>query len=359
MEGETVRIASLLSLTGFALLAAAPTSSTYKLESYGVGSGGTGGSSSATYSVTGISGEQANPGGSTSATYKARTGFIPTLPSHTPGAPTVTNPSNFYNKIHVVINTGNNPSDATFAIAVSPDAFSPTTNYVQSDQTVGAVLGSEDWLTYAAWGGAAGFDIVGLQPNVTYSLKVKAKHGNFTESAYSSVAAAATVSPTMTFDIDISPIDTETAPPYSVAIGTLVSGSVTTSSSKLWVDFDTNAANGGKVFASSQNAGLTSAASAFTIASVTGDLASLSTGYGAQSSSATQASGGPFTVLPPYNGTAQNIGLMDAVLRQIYGSSLPVSAGRASFVLMAKASATTPSATDYSDVLTIIASANF
>lgn len=347
-------------LVGVTLLfAAAPVSPSYKLETYDVGTGGSSGSTSSTYRSSAISGDQGQGTGSTSTTYRAGTGLIPIQQANVPAAPAITNPANYYNKLHIVIDNGGNPADATFAIAISPDAFSPTTNYVQSDQTVGATLGSEDWQTYTTWGGASGFDVIGLLPSTTYTIKVKAEHGDFTESIYSATANASTIGPSLTFDIDVSASDTETSPPYSITFGSLTAGSVVDSPSKVWIDLDTNAASGGTVFIVSQNTGLNSAAATHTIGSTTGNLAALNEGFGAQNASATQSSGGPLTAQSPYTGTAQNVGITDTTLRQFYVSSNPIVAGRGSLLLKARSAADTPAATDYTDILTLIASASF
>lgn len=347
------------SLLLVSLLAAAPTSSTYKLESYGVGSGGSADSSSATYRSTTISGEQGNAGGSASATYVAGSGLIPTEQAGVPAAPTFTNPANYYNKLHIVIDSGGNPSDATFAIAISPDGFSPTTNYVQSDQTVGATLGSEDWLTYSGWGGASGVDIIGLLPNTTYTVKVKAEHGNFTESGYSATASVATVGAALTFDIDVSASDTETSAPYTISFGNLVADSVVDSPESVWIDIDTNGDSGAMVFVASSNGGLTSTAASHTIVSSTVNLAAVNEGFGAQNSTTTQSGGGPLAAQSPYNGGSQNVGVTDNSLRQIYVSSAPITAGRGSFILKARSTTDTPSGNDYADTLTLIAAAIF
>lgn len=62
---------------GLALFAALPATSTYQLNSYGFGSGGTSNSTTSTYAIEGISGELSGPTGST-ATYKVKPGFIET-----------------------------------------------------------------------------------------------------------------------------------------------------------------------------------------------------------------------------------------------------------------------------------------
>jgi hypothetical protein len=339
------------------IFAAAPVSSTYKLESYGVGSGGTAGSSSSTYSITGTAGEAAQTG--SSSTFRAGTGLVPTQQADVPGAPALTNPSNYYNKLRIVIDNGGNPSDATFAIAISPDAFATTTNYVQSDQTVGATLGAEDWLTYSGWGSGTGVDIIGLVPNTTYTVKVKAEQGNFTESSYSATASAATVGASLTFDIDVSSSNIETSPPYAVSIGNLVANSVVDSSEYLWVDIETNGEAGAIVFLASANGGLSSLVASHTITSASANLAAVSEGFGAQNNSATQSGGGPLTAQSPYTGTSQNVGITDNNLRQLYISTGPITAGRGSLLLKARATTDTPAGDDYTDTLTLIAAAVF
>lgn len=343
--------------TALLLFAANPSSGNYLLESYGVGTGGTAGSDSSNYSIQGITGEASGTQLSSSQ-YAVNSGLVGAEQANVPAAPTFTNPSNYYNKLHFVIDTGGNASDATFAIAISTDDF-VTTNYVQSDNTVGASLGTEDYQTYTNWGGASGEDVVGLSPSTTYKIKVRAFHGKFTESAYSATATAATVSPTLSFDIDISASDTETSPPYTIGFGDLLAGTVTNSTQKIWFDFDTNANSGGNVYFYGQNTGLTSAARSYTIASSSTDLASANEGYGAQSVSATQSSGGPLSAVAPYDGTSQNVGIIDPSVRQIYTASAPVTGGRMSVFLKAKARTITPQATDYADSITAVASASF
>lgn len=339
------------------LFATAPTSTTYHLQSYGIGSGGTSGSTSTTYGLTGIAGEQGDQASST--TYKAGTGLIPTQQANTPGAPTLTNAANTYDKLHITLDTGGNPSDTIFAIAISTDNFASNFNYVQSDHTVGATLSSSNYQTYTNWGGASGFNIIGLLPSTVYTVKVKAQQGKYTESAYSVTASASTVSPSLTFEIDVSATDSHTSPPYSTSFSNLLPNTVVNSSQYIWVSLETNGDNGGTVFISSQNTGLVSAAGSHTINSATADLSAVSEGYGAQLNSQTQTSGGPLAAQSPYTGTAQNVGIVDTAIRPLFVATSPIVGGRGSIVLKARATNGTPAAPDYSDILTLIASASF
>jgi hypothetical protein len=345
-------------LSGLALFfAAMPAGTTYKLQSYGVGSGGVANSVSGSYALEGTVGEVSGTQMS-GTTYKIGAGLIPTQLANVPNAPTLTNPANYYNKLNLVLDTGNNPDDTKFAIAISSDNF-VTTQYVKSDHTVSSSLAITDYQTFAAWGGASGFNIIGLLPTTTYTVKVRAMQGKFTESGWSPTASATTANPALTFDIDVSNSDVETSPPYNLSFPDLTPGTVVTGSQKIWTDFDTNGDFGGNIYIVAKNGGLKSTAVAYTIAALSGDLGSLAQGFGAQNSSLTQATGGPMTVTSPYDGTSNNVGVTDTSIRKIYGAGAPVTAGRTSLQLKAKSQTLTPSATDYSEILTVIAAASF
>jgi hypothetical protein len=333
-----------------------PASTNYEMHDYGIGGGDTVGSST-NYGLNAMVGEV---GGALSdgTNYSLGPGVIFTRQANVPAAPTFTNPSNFYNKLRIVLDTGNNPSDARFAVAISSDNF-VTTQYVKSDFTVGSTLDITDYQTYSGWGGGAGVFVIGLQPNITYSVKVRAMHGNFTESGYSTAATASTAAVSVTFDIDVSAVDTETSPPYTLNIGTLTPATITTAGQKIWVDLETNAVDGAVVYVRGSGTGLTSIGAGHTIPGLTGDLGSASEGYGMQLNTVGQASGGPLTAITPYNGTLQNIGTLDTTFRPMLESTTAISGGRGSFFLKAKSATTTPAAADYSQLLTVIAAARF
>lgn len=338
------------------LFLALPASTTYELKDFGFGSGG-GNSTSTTYGMTAITGEQ-SAGKLTSTTYDLGSGMVFTNQANVPSAPSFTNPANYYNKLLVTLVAGENPSDAVYAIAISSDNF-VTTQYVQSDHTVGSVLGIEDYQTYASWGSTSGTLIIGLTANTTYKVKVKAMQGSKTETDYGPVATQSTVGPKLSFDIDVSATDTETAAPFATNLGNLSPATVISSPQKIWVDFDTNAENGGRVYIKGTNSGLKSDRATYTISAVSGNLAALSEGFGVQGVSATQASGGPFTLVPAYNLTSDNVAISDTTIREIFTASSPVASGRGSFQLKAKATAVTPAASDYQEILTVITSASF
>lgn len=349
-------ITSIVSLVS--VFAALPASTNYQLNSYGFGSGGVANATSSNYALEGITGE-VDGGIATSSNYKTLPGFVQTQQAHVPTV-TLSNPSSYYDKLKFVIGQQSNPADATYALQISTTSdFSSNINYVKSDLTIGPTLTLADYQTYSAWGGASGANITGLSTSTTYYLRAKATQGKFTESGYGPSSSAATVGAQLSFDIDISSTDSDTSPPYTVALGNLPPGTVTTGSDKVWFDFATNGNSGGKIYIYSLSGGLNSAARAYTITSATGDLASLEEGFGAQSSSVSQSSGGPISAVSPYNATSENVGIINATIREIYTSANPITAGRTSALIKAKSKSITPPATDYAETLTAIASGNF
>lgn len=336
------------------LFAVMPTSSSYQLNNYGFGSGGTGNSTSTNYGLNATTG-QPTSGQNTSTNYTVRSGNNQSQQAYVPVAPSFTNPSNYYNKLLFTVNPSASPSDTKFTIAISTDNFT-TTNYVQLDDTIGS---TKVYQTYSAWGGAGGQLVIGLSPSTTYQIKANAIQGNFTETEYGPSASAATVAPSISFEIDVSAIDTTSSPPYAVTLPTLLPASVITSNQKIWISLTTNAASGAGVYIRSTNAGLKSTAANYTIASASADLAVAASGYGAEGSSATQGSGGPLTLTSPYNGAGQNVGILDATLRQLFSSSSPVTSGRGSIQLKAKAATSTPAAGDYADTLVLTTAGTF
>ena len=337
------------------MFAANPSSTNFELNSYGFGTGGTQDSSSTNYRANGTLGEVA--GDSSSTNYNVGTGETRTKEANVPLV-TITNDGGWYNKLRVVIGPENNPSDAKFAIAISTDNFA-TTQYVKSDFTVGATLTQADYLTYAGWGSTTGVIVRGLTNGAVYTVKARGYRGAFTESRYGPPTSAATADPQLIFDIDVSATDTSTTPPYQIDFGNLLPGSVQNASKRVWVSLDTNAESGAKIYLSGQNGGLRSSTTAHTITSATGDLGLLLEGFGAQGASATQVADGPLALSSPYDGTGQNTGITDAVIRDIFSTPSPVTGGRGSLILKAKTRTQTPAAADYTEILTALATGSF
>lgn len=222
----------------FIVSAAPPASDHYELQNYAFGSGGVSGGSSGSYSIFGIAGEQMGDQAQSSA-YKTQPGLVYVNQASLPPAPVFSNPGSTYNRLEFVIGTGGNPVDAQYAIAITRDNW-VTTRYIQSDYTIGDVIGNEDWLTYSGWGGISGRYVTGLLSSTVYKIKVKARTGGYTETGWGSEATASTLAPSLTFGVDAS----------AVTFNPLNSENSFTDSSKHTVlTTSTNAYNGYTVYA--------------------------------------------------------------------------------------------------------------
>ncbi len=322
-------------------------STTYQLQNYNLGSGGTNSASSSNYQLNASTGEVSStpPTGSTD---KVMPSSIQAQQANVPLAPTLDNGSNtYYNKLNCIINKGGaDASDYTYAIAVSTVSNFASVNYVQSDGTLGA---SQVYRSYAAWGGASGSFIVGLAPNTTYYVKVAAMQGQFTNSAFGASANASTANPSLTFSLS----------PSSLNLGSLLAGSVITGGVNIAVGFSTNAGTGGNVYIAGANVGLKSTTTSTTIAAVSADLSSQSQGFGVQGLTASQSSGGPLTIASPYNGSGSVVGAPALTFLPIFSTTAAVTGGSATAAVKAKAATTTPAANDYQEILTFVAAASF
>ncbi len=163
--------------------------SNYQIENPSIDSGGGSASSSNYASRDGIA--DSNDSSSASTNFSVFPGFFQHAYPGVPATPTLTNTGGtLYNSLDYVISTGDGQqTDTNYAIAISSDDFA-TTNFIQADNTVGS---SAVWQTYTAWGSGSGGRVTGLAASTTYKIKVKARYGTNTETAYSATATAATV----------------------------------------------------------------------------------------------------------------------------------------------------------------------
>jgi hypothetical protein len=347
-------IGSVLTAATMALFAAAPSSTNFTLKTYDIGTGG-GTGSSATYGANGVSGSQSGTSSNTSASYTIQPGEPATQNANVPPAPAFTNPGNEYLRLKLVINTGGNPGDAKYAVAISSDAFSTDTRYVQNDDTVGPALGSEDYQTYAGWGSATGVWVTGLASGTTYTVKVKAVGGNFSESSYGPTATAATSNPSLSFSVATSASGT---PPFTVTLPSITPGAIATASADPILTVSTNLSLGGSIYIKDTNAGLHSASQSFTLGSASANLTAVSNGYGAYVLSTSQSAGGPLTADAPYSTGGTTVGALSSSLQKLATTSGAVTSGIATVRLKAKTDISVPPAADYSDTLTFIAAMN-
>jgi len=351
-------LALLLGLSG--IFASLPATTTYQLNSFGFGSGGTGNSATGNYSLEGITGElSGNP--TSTGNYTTNPGFIQTQQANVPKV-TLTNPSNYYDKLKFVLDQQNNPSDALYALQVCIGAdWTPTcggtTMYVQNDDTLGASLVLADYQNYATWGGASGTTIIGLTGNTTYYIRAKATQGKFTESGYGPSSNATTSTQQVSFCLYTS--GSCGGGGNTIAFGAINVNSINNSPNNIGTDFATNADYGGSVYIYSKNGGLKSTSNGYIITSATANLVGVGEGFGAQILSVSQSSGGPLVKVTPFDGSANSVGVLATTVSSLLNSTAPLVGGTASTQLQVKPSFIAPAKNDYSETLTVIAAASF
>ncbi|MEP7103632.1 MAG: hypothetical protein ABI721_02920 [Candidatus Dojkabacteria bacterium] len=214
-----------------------------------------------------------------------------------------------YDRAKFLINAQNNPDDTRYAVQISTSsAFTsnvfyvePVTRLIKSALTVSDFVYKCDWegTTLAGFCGSSNttwqkYNILGLSPNVTYYIRIAALHGSstdgsFTQSAWSSSANTTTQNTSLSVDIDIA---TSTAgsstPPYIISLGTMVAGSITTSTNYIITRLTTNAISGITMYITGTNGGLLNGVNL--IANVNADLAVSTEGYGLRNDSTTNSS---------------------------------------------------------------------
>lgn len=329
----------------FGLLAAITSSTNYHLNSYDVGSGSTNSSTSTTYKLNSSAGD--TQGSTTASTnYKTKSGVVQSQQANVPTAPTLSNNGGAYtDKLNFIINVSGNPTDTTYSVAVSTTSNFTVTNYVQADGTLNTTA---VYQTYAAWGSGTGTLAVGLTSGTAYWFKINAIQGKFSASGY---GPSATISTGSAVSLSYS------LTPNTISMGSLLAGSVV-SSSTISFTFATSAANGGTIYMAGATTGLVSASSSnynINVAAPSGNLSSLSEGFGLQALTASL----PLSMQSPYNGTSNVVGSIYTAFQPVFSATAPVTAGTATAKLIAKSSVSTPSATDYTDTLTFIAAASF
>lgn len=147
-------------------------------------------------------------------------------------------------------------------------------------------------------------------------------------------------------------------------LGSLTTGSVTTSPTPRTATVNTNAKNGWYVWAKDSNTGLNSASGSYTIGSTTpGTNSTLSAGtegYNTGLISSQTSGSGTITVATPFVGTALGQGGgLDTTLRTVASSNGTANNAVLTLKNSAAVSPTTAAATDYTDTITVIGAGLF
>jgi len=248
---------------------------------------------------------------SDSTNFRQKMGYSPRIQANTPYAATLQNGQEYYDRLLIIVDEADNPSDTVFAVAISDDNFQ-TQQYVQDDGTVSSILGTEDYRTYVSWGEGTGSFILGLNQNTDYKVRVKALNGDFTETEYSPDSnEVSTVVPYVNMAI------TKNA----LSFGTMNINSVSQTSTTSVV-VGSNAYTGYQVYVSDKgddaDGGLYNGVNSL-IESNDATLIKGFEGYGAQASSLSA------TIDPTFDLSGNNVGGMDVSSTGLFSNTTGVS----------------------------------
>ncbi|MFC1638987.1 integrin alpha [Patescibacteria group bacterium] len=189
------------------------------------------------------------------------------------------------------------------------------------------------------------------------------------------ITVLSNVDPSITFDIDVSTTDVETAAPYLVDLGeistvdTRVSGG-TDGVRYIWIDFETNGTGGGTVTVLSENGAGGLVSLSVPTDNIPNAAAAVDDGtenYGLCVVAVTEVSGaslaraGDYVALTCADDTEGNTvaALSDSTPSDILTASAALEGGRAQIAVQAAIDTTTDAHDDYADVLTFIGTAEF
>lgn len=268
-----------------------------------------------------------------------------------------------YDRARIEIDPQNNPSDTLYSVQITTDAAWNSWNYIDgSTYLIEAEANHDinDYLTESTWEGTGtNINILGLESDTQYYVRITALHGDYTESSPSPDANATTTHPQITFDLDIAGTgggSSETSAPYSISIGEMAIDTVSAASALIWLDIGSNASSGVVITVKDANNGLYEPTETYTISSATADLDVASEGYGLQEYSASESYLGPLTVESNFGGAGNNVGGISTSTTNIYNTaSNPIHEGRASLYVKVKPSIQAPAPGSYEDEITLIA----
>jgi len=294
-----------------------------------------------------------------------------------------------YNRAKIEIDDQENPIDTLYLIMIT-DMSSSTDYYLQSDHNISStydindfmdqctIEGRDDDNTDCDDSGDSGWDsdlqrynVFGLLSDVQYEVSISALHGDFNGTPFSPVETATTESPSLTFDVDASDTDEETSAPYTVDIGDLLPGTVSTAPTKIWIDLGTNSTNGANVFTRDTDAKLYSPSTSEEIPSESEDLSldlNSNGGYGLKIdiNETTQGALGPLQEASSYATiSVDEVGSITATNTLIFFTDTtgvydgPIAGGRGAILIKALSTNLDSASHDFTDNITFIAVSNF
>ncbi len=296
-------------------------------------------------------------------------------------------PTGCYDRAKVEIDAQDNPSDTLYLLKVD-DVTNSQTYYVQSDHTLGASFDLTSFMTICQLEGRdvndtacddsgdgnwnvslQRYDVYGLLINTQYNISASAMSGDFTETRFSPTVTATTVSPTISFDIDVAATDTDSPAPYSIDLGEITSFAVNTAADRIWLDMGSNSINGVNVYVRDLNNGLHSPTTLETIPSESEDLGTDSNhtgGFGLKVGGKTQGGLGPLQASATFDTAGSNdVGAISTTNSLLFFTDTSsanlgqVSVSRSSVYVKARSAIADLPSADLSDEITFISVANF
>ncbi len=291
------------------------------------------------------------------------------------GMTRVCGPTGCYDRARFEIDANDNPSDTLYGIQISTDDFDEDIRYIdgvtfkpKETRTI------DDYKTKAGWE-ANVFNILGLESETEYSLRITALFGDLTESSPSEIATATTSLGSMEFRIGLAKEDGENInynPPRTIHFDEsfrIIRGAPVRSSDRLiWTLTNSNSVYGISIVQKGEHGGLhNDSGEGYTIESISGDLSAVAEGIGLKNFSTSQLyhteseNGllGTITVEEEYNHEDEyNVGLIDTIFRKVYESDAPIHTGETSLSIKTKAALGTPEG-EYVEELTFVLIAKY
>jgi hypothetical protein len=242
------------------------------------------------------------------------------------------------------------------SIATATNVTSQTVTFPSGDLTAGTLY-CFNWTNSAAVtvkSSASGANTGTITTRTTTPTNVDTAGYSTASVTSDQIVVTATVPSTFSFALSAT----------ADALGTLATGSVTTSPTPRTATVSTNAKNGWMVWAKDSNTGLNSATASKTVASTTpGSNSTLAAGTEGYNTGITQSQvggSGTITVAAPFVGTgAGQGGGLDTSLRALASSNGTADTAVLTIKNNVAISATTPGASDYTDTITVVGAGLF
>jgi len=289
-----------------------------------------------------------------------------------------------YNKAKIEIDSQNNPYDTLYLVKIG-NLTDNTTHYLKSDHTLGLTYTTNNFLTKCAIEGKdlnnpncnengdaewnsnlQSTNMFYLSDNTTYQASVSALNGDFTGTGFSSATSANTVMQSVGLDIDVGPTtepNINNNAPYNINLSDISLLTATTSVNLVWLDMLSNNPKGFSIYTRDTNNGLFSSNKNATIPSENEDLSvdlNHNGGFGIKvyNGNTTETALGPLNKATGFNTINEDtVGSLSTTNKLLFftndsnGNKGEILNGRGAILIKARATATTPISSDYSDII--------